>query len=95
MFFQIKWKINDISIAGFPIVAELAADGQLLCSDVAAGGQGGHRGDDQRQGQPHSTPLPRQSFYRSGCWNGLALKDSLKLGILSSIMSFFDQLVMK
>jgi|688.fasta_scaffold2883833_1 hypothetical protein len=74
-----------MSIAGFPIVAELAADGQLLCSDVAARGQGGHRGDDQRQGQSHPPPLPRQSFYRSGCLNGLALKDSLKLGILSLV----------
>ncbi len=66
-------------------MAELAADGQLLSSDVAARGQGGHRGDDQRQGQPHPTPLPRQSFHRSGQFNGLALKDSLKLGILSLV----------
>ncbi len=61
-------------------MAELAADGQLLCSNVAAGGQGGHRGDDQRQGQPHPTPLPGQSFHRSG-----QFMDSLKLRILSLI----------
>ena len=51
--------------SGLPSLAEFAPDGEVLGADVAARRQGRHRGDDERQRQPHPKAVSGQGLHSS------------------------------